>query len=216
MQECQKLQSISYRPFEDSDFDAVTDICARIWCSDVEGVYDRMIFGRVMTAGALKRSQAAYVAVCEGVVVGACFGGVCKGGEVQVNDRWASRFADLMVIARKRAKIGGVRVEEMLFSKLRMYTMADVFISRKFTNSEAEVNLLVAHPKYDMKSIGDGLIERLVMYFCEEDCHGCFVVIDDGPGKDFYESHLMTCVQERKGAGGDSGGRTIWLYGRRL
>ena len=66
---------ITYRPFTEADFDAVAKVCARTWASDVEGVYDRITFGRVLTAGSLRRSQFSFVAQQGIKVVGACFGG---------------------------------------------------------------------------------------------------------------------------------------------
>ena len=52
--------SIIIRPFKDIDFDEVVNLCVRKWCSDITGAYDRIIFGRVLTAGALQRSCLLY------------------------------------------------------------------------------------------------------------------------------------------------------------
>lgn len=213
---CAASEDIVYRPFCDSDFGAVTDLCSRVWCVGVEGVYDRSVFGRVMTAGALRRSQVTLVAQRAGVVVGAIFGGFCPNESVQVNESWEERFQELMVIARKRAKNGGILVEERLFSKLRMFTMADVFISRGYTNSQSEINLLVVHPKAQGQGIGDRLLEEMLVSFSSKGAQGSFIVIDEDSDREFLERRGFNCVQERQGAGGDSGRRTIYLYGRRL
>lgn len=145
---------ITYRPFTDADFDAVAKVCARTWSSDVEGVYDRITFGRVLTAGSLRRSQFSFVAQQGIKVVGACFGGFAKDGAIIVNEHWEQRFKELMVPARKRAKIGGPSVEELLFSRLRMYTTADVLISRGYSNADAELNLCVVDPAARNQGIG--------------------------------------------------------------
>ena len=212
----QATSSVIHRPFEDADFDAVVDICVRIWCTGVEGVYDRMIFGRVMTAGALRRSQIATVATKDDVVVGACFGGLSQGGSSTTNEVWSVRFDELMTIARKRAKIGGIEVEETLFSRLRMYTTADVFISFGYTNAESEVNLLVVDPRHMHEGIGTRLFEDMVLALCSEDAHGCLVVLREDYDLEFFEHRGLSCIQRKGGASGDTGDRVIYLYGRRL
>ena len=107
-----KSCQIRHRPFRDGDFDAVTDLCVRAWYGGVEGIYDRIVFGRVMTVGALRRSGVARVAVTDERVVGACFGGIYPNERLVVNEEWDQRFKDTMAVARKRAKLGGIRIEE--------------------------------------------------------------------------------------------------------
>ncbi|EHF01271.1 hypothetical protein HMPREF1008_01751 [Olsenella sp. oral taxon 809 str. F0356] len=206
---------ISYRPFREDDFDDVTDICSRIWCSSVEGVYDRIVFGRVMTLGALQRSQHAHVAVRGQRVVGACFGGLSRGGLAQVDPDWGQRFADVMVKARKRAKLGGIEVEDKLFGRLRRYTMADVFISREYASSDAEVNLLVVRPDAQGRGIGSRLLGDMVARFDEGGQRGCFLVMGDDCDVDFMESRGFSLVQERRRAA-DGGEESVYLYGLRL
>lgn len=53
---------IILRPFKDIDFDAVVNLCVRKWCSDIVGAFDRIVFGRVLSAGALQRSTHTVVA----------------------------------------------------------------------------------------------------------------------------------------------------------
>ncbi|OFK24811.1 N-acetyltransferase [Olsenella sp. HMSC062G07] len=209
-------QPFGYRPFEGGDFDAVTDMCARAWYKSVEGVYDRIIFGRVLTAGALRRSSIMQVATKGDRVVGACFGGVCLDGVLEKNDKWKRSFEDTMAIARKRAKLGGIAVEERLFSKLRMFTVADVFISRGFTNSQAEFNLLVVHPLFQRQGIGQTLFDAMLAAFVDAGAQGCFGVVDDDFDSEFMRKHGLSVVESRRGAAGDSGRRTVSLLARRL
>lgn len=207
---------ISYRAFEDDDFDDVARMCARIWVPDVEGVYDRMTFGRVLTAGSLRRSQFSIVARQGIHVVGACFGGFAKNGSITVDEKWQERFDQLMVAARKRAKIGGPRVEEKLFSRLRMYTTADVFISRGFSNADAELNLCVVDPSARNKGIGSELMERATTLFAEGGARGFFTMMTKATDCSFAEKHGLGLVQEKRGSYGDSDADVIYLYGRRL
>ena len=88
---------IRHRPFRDDDFDAVTDLCVRAWYGGVEGIYDRIVFGRVMTVGALRRSGVARVAVTDERVVGACFGGIYPNERLVVNEEWDQRFKDTKI-----------------------------------------------------------------------------------------------------------------------
>ncbi len=206
---------IGYRPFMEGDFDDVTDICSRIWCTGVEGVYDRIVFGRVMTSGALQRSQQAHVAVRGRRVVGACFGGVSRDALAQIDPGWSQRFGDVMVKARKRAKLGGIEVEDKLFGRLRRYTMADVFISRGYASSDAEVNLLVVRPDLQGQGIGSQLLHDMVERFRAGGQRGCFLVMGDDCRLDFMESHGFSLAQERRRAA-TGGEESVYLYGLRL
>ncbi|MCH4083988.1 MAG: GNAT family N-acetyltransferase [Olsenella sp.] len=207
---------VIYRPFADDDFDAVARICARTWASDVEGVYDRITFGRVFTAGSLRRSQFSIVAQKGLKVVGACFGGFTKDGAIEKNERWEKRFEELMGPARKRAKIGGPNVEELLFSRLRMYTTADVFISRGYSNGDAELNLCVVDPASRRNGIGSALMEEAVMRFCEHNCRGFFTMMTKDSDCEFSEHMGLRLIQEKRGIYGDPDAGVIYLYGRRL
>lgn len=207
---------ITYRPFAEADFEAVAKVCARTWASDVEGVYDRITFGRVLTAGSLKRSQFSFVAQQGIKVVGACFGGFTKDGAIIVNEHWDQRFKELMVPARKRAKIGGPSVEELLFSRLRMYTTADVFISRGYSNADAELNLCVVDPSARSQGIGSAMLEEAVMRFCEHGARGFFTMLTKNSDCQFSERAGLKLIQEKRGVYGDTNAGVIYLYGRRL
>ena len=208
--------AITFRPYQDADFDDVAKICARIWVPNVEGYFDRITFGRVMTAGSLKRSQFAMVAVRGLHVVGACLGGFAKDGSIIHDHSMDETYARLMEAARKRAKLGGPDVEEMLFRRLRMYTTADVFISRGYSNAEAELNLLVVNPADQGKGIGSRLFEAAVMNVCEHGAHGFFTMISDVPNFDFVEHRGRDLIQKKEGPSRKSDKGSIYLYGRRL
>ena len=211
-----KRAPIVYRDFAEKDFDDVAAICARTWMDDVEGVYDRITFGRVVTAGSLKRSQFALVAQQGMHVVGACFGGFAEDGAIVVDPAWERRFNELMVPARQRAKIGGPNVEERLFGRIRMYTTADVFISRGFGNAEAELNLCVVDPSARGQGIGTHLLDEAVERFRAHGAHGFFTMMTKESDREFSERHGLELIQEKRGFYGDSGKSPIYLYGRRL
>lgn len=211
-----KSCQIRHRPFRDGDFDAVTDLCVRAWYGGVEGIYDRIVFGRVMTVGALRRSGVARVAVTDERVVGACFGGIYPNERLVVNEEWDQRFKDTMAVARKRAKLGGIRIEERLFSKLRMYTVADVFISRGYATAQSEFNLLVVHPQFAGRGIGKRLFDDTLDIFARAGAQGCFAVVDDDFDLNFLKAQGLGIIEMRHGASGDSGKRTVSLLARRL
>lgn len=207
---------ITFRAYRPSDFDEVATICARIWVPNVEGYFDRITFGRVMTAGSLRRSRFANVAVRGARVVGACLGGFAKDGAIVHDHSHDEPFEKLMVAARSRAKIGGPKVEEMLFRRLRMYTTADVFISRGYSNAEAELNLLVVNPADQGRGIGSKLFEDAVTAFCDGGAHGFFTMVSDVSDFSFLEHRGLSLVQKKEGPSRKSDEGSIYLYGRRL
>jgi GNAT superfamily N-acetyltransferase len=207
---------ITFRPYRQDDFDEVAKICARIWVPDVEGYFDRITFGRVMTSGSLRRSSFANVAVRGTHVVGECLGGFARDGAIVQDHTHDETFERLMVAARKRAKLGGPEVEEMLFRRLRMYTTADVFISRGYSNAEAELNLLVVNPADQGRGIGSRLFEDAVTAFCDGGAHGFFTMISDVPDFSFVENRGLSLVQKKDGPSRKSDRGAIYLYGRRL
>ena len=212
----QAESDITFRPYRQDDFDEVAKICARIWVPNVEGYFDRITFGRVMTAGSLRRSSFANVAVRGTRVVGACLGGFAEDGSIVQDHSHDETFDRLMVAARKRAKLGGPEVEEMLFRRLRMYTTADVFISRGYSNAEAELNLLVVNPADQGKGIGSRLFEDAVTSFCDGGAHGFFTMVSDVSDFSFLEHRGLSLVQKKEGPSRKSDKGAIYLYGRRL
>lgn len=207
---------VVYRAYEPHDFDAVAQICARNWVPQVEGYYDRQIFGRVMTQGALKRSQFALVAERAERVVGAAFGGFSKDGAIIINPTHDERFQELMCEARKRAKLGGPRVEEMLFTRLRMYTTSDVFISRGYTNAQAELTLMVVNPSDKHQGIGGMLFEMAREHFKEGGAQGFFTLCTGAEDISFVEHHGLTCVQTKTSLGDKRTQTTFYVYACRL
>lgn len=207
---------IILRPFKEIDFDAVVNLCARKWCSDIVGAYDRIIFGRVLTAGALQRST--FTMVCEhhGNILGVCFGGLRDGKEIMHDYEWRRRFDDIMHKARKRAKIGGIKVEERLFSRLRSYTTADVFISYEYANSDAEINLLIVDPSYSNQGIGSMLFDDMTARFKERGARGFFLIINSESDRSFFEHRGLSCIKEKQGVTGDTGSGSVFLYAKRL
>lgn len=212
------ISQLEFRPFKETDFDDVATLCAKSSFDEVSGVYDRILFGRVMTAGSLRRSHIAKVATTGTRVVGACFGGispVLNPGKSELADTWDPRFKEIMISARKRAKLGGPSVEERLFSRLRNYTTADVFISRGYTNSQAELNLLVVDPVWRNLGIGQRLLEDTVLEFCSHGAMGFFYVSGDKSDDAYFQKRGLTVVQE-KHVGKGRGQSTIKIFGRRL
>ncbi len=165
--------NVTIRPYRDADFDDVAKICGRIWVPDVEGYYDRITFGRVMTAGSLRRSS--------------------------FDHDQDAVFDSLMAAARKRAKLGGPRVEEMLFRRLRMYTTADVFISRGYSNADAELNMLVVNPADQGHGIGQALYDTAVDSFRQAGARGFFTMISDVKDFSFVESRGLSLIQKKEG-----------------
>lgn len=208
--------SIIIRPFKDIDFDEVVNLCVRKWCSDITGAYDRIIFGRVLTAGALQRSVYTMVAEENGSVIGVCFGGLSSNRSISQNSFWHRRFEDIMVIARDRARRGGVKVEDRLFSRLRSYTTADVFISLGYANSEAEINLLIVDPNHMGKGVGSRLFDDMTARFKDAGARGFFLIVSSESDIDFFGHRGLNCIQEKQGTSGDRGNSVIYLYGRRL
>ena len=191
--------NVTIRPYRDADFDDVAKICGRIWVPDVEGYYDRITFGRVMTAGSLRRSSFSYVAVRGTSVIGACLGGFAKDGAIVQDHDQDAVFDSLMAAARKRAKLGGPRVEEMLFRRLRMYTTADVFISRGYSNADAELNMLVVNPADQGHGIGQALYDTAVDSFRQAGARGFFTMISDVKDFSFVESRGLSLIQKKDG-----------------
>ena len=208
--------NVTIRPYRDTDFDDVAKICGRIWVPDVEGYYDRITFGRVMTAGSLRRSSFSYVAVRGTSVIGACLGGFAKDGAIVQDHDQDAVFDSLMMAARKRAKLGGPRVEEMLFRRLRMYTTADVFISRGYSNADAELNMLVVNPADQGHGIGQALYDTAVDSFRQAGARGFFTMISDVKDFSFVESRGLSLIQQKDGPSRKSDDGAIYLYGCRL
>ena len=208
--------NVTIRPYRDADFDDVAKICGRIWVPDVEGYYDRITFGRVMTAGSLRRSSFSYVAVRGTSVIGACLGGFARDGAIVQDHDQDAVFDSLMMAARKRAKLGGPRVEEMLFRRLRMYTTADVFISRGYSNADAELNMLVVNPADQGHGIGQALYDTAVDSFRQAGARGFFTMISDVKDFSFVESRGLSLIQKKDGPSRKSDDGAIYLYGCRL
>lgn len=207
---------IILRPFKDIDFDAVVNLCVRKWCSDIVGAFDRIVFGRVLSAGALQRSTHTVVAEYHGNIVGVCMGGICRDKKILHDSDWRRRFDDIMYRARARAKIGGVKVEERLFSRIRVFTTADVFITYGYANADAEINLIIVDPEFSNQGIGTRLFDEMTEYFRSCGARGCFVIISAEADKEFFEHKGMRCVKEKTGVSGDTGQNSMFLYARRL
>ena len=121
-----------------------------------------------------------------------------------------------MAAARKRAKLGGPRVEEMLFRRLRMYTTADVFISRGYSNADAELNMLVVNPADQGHGIGQALYDTAVDSFRQAGARGFFTMISDVKDFSFVESRGLSLIQKKDGPSRKSDDGAIYLYGCRL
>lgn len=208
--------SLEFCPFKDIDFDEVVNLCVRKWCSDITGAYDRIIFGRVMTTAALQRSSLCYVAKCNGTVVGVCFAGIYRDRKIICDDSWRRRFEDVMIVARDRAKRGGVKVEERLFTRLRFYTMADVFVASGYANSEAEINLLIVDPRFAAQGIGTRLISDMEGRFRAACARGFFLLISADSDRAYFEHRGFNCIREKHTRDRARSQTSVYLYGKRL
>lgn len=207
---------IIFCPFKEIDFDEVVNLCVRKWCSDITGAYDRIIFGRVMTTGALQRSSFTYVAKCNGTVVGVCFAGLCSDRKIVQDKYWHRRFEDVMIVARDRAKRGGVKVEERLFTRLRFYTMADVFIASGYANSEAEINLLIVDPRFAGQGIGTRLVLDMQERLRDAGARGFFLLISADSDRAYFEHKGFNCIREKHMQDRTREETSVYLYGKRL
>jgi len=206
--------TVTYRPFEERDFDDIAQVYTHIWTNNVEAPDDKILCGSLMTAASLLRSTYSFVAEVDGRAVGVGQGCIIRDGQPVEDERWRPTYELWLARGEERAKTADRVLEGAIFGDLREYSTADRFIATGSPYAEAELNFLILEPSYQGLGIGRALFTRVCDALREGGASRFFLMTDTESNWELYEHYGMTRIAELPDP--DDPGWASLMYGGEL